>query len=223
MGNRGEKLTVVVEVEEVSKKYQQQMVLQSVSFQALAGQIIGITGANGAGKSTLLSLVAGYLSADQGSVRVSSERVIYVPQVLAFFEELTVRANLDLFASGWLAEYQRRQVLVKETIERFSLEEWADQVASQLSTGNRRKLNMAISFLQDADLYLLDEPVTNIDYLARKSIEKVLLDLAKRGKTVILASHHRSLIEAVCHRILVLENGQKKYWGEVNEQILSQL
>ncbi len=196
-------------------------VLDGVSLELNNAEILGVIGVNGSGKSTLISILAGVMPPSEGSVEVDEERLCYVPQKMVFFDHLSVRANLELFASGIYKDKKIISDKISELRESLSLEEVMDKKVKDISEGNKRKLNIAISLLRDGDIFLLDEPIVNIDYNSRRKIEQLLLGFKDEGKIVVLVSHHRTFLETVCTKVLYLENGKQKYYGDLNEEILS--
>ncbi len=212
----------MIKVKSLSKSYQEHLVLDNIDFEVNRGEIFGIVGVNGSGKSTIISIIAKEQAYDSGEVVVDSEKICYVPQKMVFFEHLSVRANLELFASGIYSKSETREK-IKEISKKFSLDAELGKIVKNISEGNRRKLNIAISFLKDGEVYLLDEPIVNIDYLSRKKIEDVLKGLRDEGRTVLVVSHHRNFLESVCDSVLFLENGRQEYVGELDEKILERL
>ncbi len=196
-------------------------VLDGVSLELNNAEILGVIGVNGSGKSTLISILAGVIKASEGTVEVDEERLCYVPQQMVFFDHLSVKANLELFASGIYKDKKIISDKIHELMESLSLEEVMNKKVKDISEGNKRKLNIAISLLRDGDVFLLDEPIVNIDYNSRRKIENLLLKFKNEGKIVVLVSHHRTFLETVCTKILFLENGKQKYYGDLNEEILS--
>lgn len=196
-------------------------VLDGVSLELNNAEILGVIGVNGSGKSTLISILAGVIKASEGTVEVDEERLCYVPQQMVFFDHLSVKANLELFASGIYKDKKIISDKILELMESLSLEEVMNKKVKDISEGNKRKLNIAISLLRDGDVFLLDEPIVNIDYNSRRKIENLLLKFKNEGKIVVLVSHHRTFLETVCTKILFLENGKQKYYGDLNEEILS--
>ncbi len=212
----------MIDVRGLHKSYGDSLVLDGINFSVNSGEIFGLVGINGSGKSTIISILAGDLACDKGDIAISTEAVVYVPQKMVFFEHLSVKGNLELFASG-LYNAKEAGERISRVMQMFSLEAEAKKLVKSISEGNKRKLNMAISFLKDGDVYLLDEPIVNIDYESRKRIESVLMSLRDGGKTVVLVSHNRNFIESVCDRVLFLENSKQVYLGELNEEVLERL
>ncbi len=215
----------MIKITNITKTYDknEQNILDGISLEIKDGEILGIVGVNGCGKSTLISILAGVIKPTSGDINIDTDKVCYVPQNMVFFEHLSVKSNLELFASGLYKTKQEVNDNIDRVVKAFSLEEVISQKVKDISGGNKRKLNIAISFLKDGDIFLLDEPIVNIDYDSRIKIEEVLNSLKANGKIVVLVSHHRTFLENVCTKILVIENGKQKYIGEINEEIVSKL
>ncbi|MFS0688371.1 ABC transporter ATP-binding protein [Sporosarcina sp. 179-K 8C2 HS] len=194
----------------VQKRYRRKSVLQNISFEMKAGEIVGLVGENGAGKSTLLQILATALEPTAGELRLNGKRyaddfkrlrqmIGYVPQDISVWEEYTVEENMRFFEKlSW-----KRQSLeeCRNLCLDMQLTQWKEPVHT-LSGGMKRKLNLAISLLHDPILLLLDEPTVGIDLKSKTEIGSYLLNLAKKeGKMILYTSHDMDEITNVCDRV----------------------
>ncbi|MEG0471878.1 MAG: ABC transporter ATP-binding protein [Solibacillus sp.] len=197
----------------VSKKYRNHEILQHVSMHVARGEMVGLVGQNGAGKSTLLQIIATAMKANSGELMLNGlsyqdnlkairRQIGYVPQEVALWEHMTVRENMLFFAKlSWtkLTEEQCRAICVN-----MQLHEWDKQV-SALSGGMKRKLNIALSLIDDPPLLLLDEPTVGIDLKSKTEIVRFLMQQAKEHQKMILyTSHDMEEITTYCDRVYVV-------------------
>lgn len=189
----------------------EQAALSAINLSIQAGECIGLLGSNGAGKTTLLSLISGLLQPCSGSIQWQDKDSIgLVPQQLAFYQQLRVSENLNLFADLYQLRGKRRQQQMDKVIQAADLAPLLKQSAGTLSGGQQRRLNFAIGILQPAQLYLLDEVTVGVDSRNRQRLLNCIQSLRDEGHSIIYTSHYLHEIEAIAPRILLLEQGQLK-------------
>ncbi len=183
--------------------------LDGIDLRIAAGECVGLLGSNGAGKTTLLSLIAGLRLPQQGEIRWQGERSIgLVPQQPAFYAELSVRENLQLFADLYRLRGAERNTGLQRCIHACRLEPLLGQRAARLSGGQQRRLNFAIGLLQPAGLYLFDEATVGVDAHSRELLLDAVQALTREGCAVIYTSHYLDEIERLAQRIVLLAEGQ---------------
>ena len=191
--------------------------LNDLSLTLEKGEALGLLGHNGAGKTTLLNIISGLLPAPENTVifeahqnnnsRISQLSSL-IPQEFAFYNDLTVIANLKIFISFLTYESKRKQSILSDVIAKCKLDGLLNTQAKKLSGGQKRRLNLAIGLLKDAPLLLLDEPTVGIDPEARRTIIDIINKLSDDGKTIIYTSHLLDDIEKTCSKIAILHNGE---------------
>jgi len=213
----------MIRVENLSKTLNERQVLNRIDFQLKEGDVLGIIGPNGAGKSTLLSLLGGLMAPDAGIIDMGGHQIGVIPQQLALYEELTVYENLKLFGVGMNMETTVLENKIQQVMVDLNLLVNKDVRVKKISGGNKRRVNIGIALMTSPTCLMMDEPVVGVDYQVRSDIEKLLKQMSKDGKTLIIASHLKSFIREVSTKILILEEGSVAYFGDVNEEVLNKL
>jgi ABC-2 type transport system ATP-binding protein len=198
----------------VARTFGAQVALEPADLEVVAGETLALIGPNGAGKSTLLSLLAGALEPSAGSVeRVNGVRVGWVPQRPALYDRLTPRENLELFAR--LEDAGDRPAVVEGLLTRFDIP--ADRPAHTLSVGNRQRLNVALAFLGDPRVLLLDEPTASLDPGQRRRLWQTVSALRDDGGAVVFATQNLEEVDLYADRVAVLQRGQLTFHGRTAE------
>ena len=209
----------IVEFDEVAFRYTGAEVLHQVSFRLDKGEIVGLLGPNGAGKTTTIKIIAGLLAPGGGTVKVAGFRlpdqalevkahIGYVPESAMLFESLTGQEHLELSGRLHGVEEERLQVRIAGILETFGLT--SDRVAAldTYSKGMRQKILLAAALLHNPELILLDEPLSGLDVNAAMLIKDLLAALAAEGKTILYSSHVLDVVERICDRVLIIDQGQ---------------
>jgi manganese/zinc/iron transport system ATP- binding protein len=193
---------VAVHVEDLTVRYREAAALWDVDIDVPVGVLAGIVGPNGAGKSTLLKSIVGLLAPSAGHVRVFGRhfrevrrRVAYVPQRSAVDWDFPTTV-LDVVMMGRYAHLgwfrrpgARERTLAGEALSRLGLDGLADRQIGELSGGQQQRVFLARALVQDADLYLMDEPLAGVDAPTERTIIATWHDLRSRGKTVVVVHH----------------------------------
>lgn len=213
-------------VEALAKSYDGTRALDGLSFTSQAGEILGLVGPNGAGKTTALRLIAGVLPIREGRVsicgfdvarqEVKAKRCLgWVPDDPEPFDTLTVAEHLEFTAA--LHGLENWSDRASQLLERFELTEKRSALGGELSRGMRQKLAFACTWLPRPRVVLLDEPLSGLDPRGIRSAREAICELADAGTAVILSSHLLELIEALAHRLLILDHGRKVFLGTLAE------
>lgn len=207
-----------LEVSHLSKLYGTQKALDSVSFSAQPGRILGFLGPNGAGKSTTMKIITGYLSADSGAVKVLGENALenpklvspkigYLPENNPLYLDLYVREFLEF--SGGLYGMKSAQLRnrIEELIKKTGLSAEQHKKIGQLSKGYRQRVGLARALIHDPEVVILDEPTTGLDPNQLVDIRNLIREIAV-NKTLIFSTHIMQEVEAICQDVVIINKGK---------------
>ena len=205
----------MIELKNISKKFKNNVALNNLSIEIKSGEIYGLLGANGAGKSTTLNLLLGFLSPDEGTIKlmddknksiIERDRIGYIPENVNLYPYLSGLENLDYFSKLAGLRFNTKQL--SDFLFECGLEIDAyNKPISEYSKGMRQKVGIAIAYAQNAKLYLLDEPASGLDPLSSNELSVLLKKMSKKGATVLMASHDIFRVRETCNRIGILKNG----------------
>ncbi len=197
--------------------YEEQDVLKDISFEIMKGEFFGVVGRNGSGKSTLLKLLAGIYSPDKGGIAISGKLTPFIELGVGFNPELTGRENV--FLNGALLGFSRKEMeyMYDEIVGFAELEKFMDQKLKNYSSGMQVRLAFAISIQAKTEILVLDEVLAVGDALFQQKCFKHFNKLKKENKTVLLVSHDINVLRQFCSKGLLLENGEIKLIGSMND------
>jgi ABC-2 type transport system ATP-binding protein len=185
----------------VARRFGPHVALEPTDLDVNAGESLALIGPNGAGKSTLLSILAGALEPSEGNVeRVDGVRVGWVPQRPSFYDRLTPRENLELFAR------LEGGVAYDHLLARFDVP--ADRPAHTLSVGNRQRLNVALALLGDPRVLLLDEPTASLDPEQRRRLWAIVDALHDEGGAVVFVTQNLEELDRHSDRVVAMDEGR---------------
>ena len=221
---------LAIDVHGLNKRFGDKHVVNDLSLQVGRGEIFGFLGPNGSGKTTSIRIMCGLLTPDSGSgtclgfdiLTQSGEikrRVGYMTQRFSFWEDLSIRENLDFVARMY--GMPRRREAVEHAIESLGLGGRAAQLAGSLSGGWKQRLALAACMLHQPELLLLDEPTAGVDPGARRDFWEELHALAARGISVLVSTHYMDEAER-CHKLAYIAYGRLMAQGTAEEVIASQ-
>jgi ABC-2 type transport system ATP-binding protein len=208
-------VTQALSVQSVGKRFGDLHALRDVSFDANAGEVIGIVGPNGAGKTTLLSIIAGALQRSSGSVRGpvshNGRGIGWVPQQPAVYSKLSVAENLRLFAR--LEGIAKPEPAVSRMLEQVGLQERSRELVEHLSGGNRQRVNVAVGLIADPPVLALDEPSAALDPGQRERLWQFIRARAGSGTCVVFSTHMLHEAQLFADRVVVLDRGELLFDG----------
>lgn len=219
---------MIVKVNNLVKRYKELVALDHLSLEIKEGEIFGLLGPNGSGKSTAISCILSLLTYDKGTIEVfgkpmrpdsydSKRRIGVVLQNVAVFDELTVYENIDYFCGLYIKDKKVRKQYVLEAIAFVGLEDFTKFYPKKLSGGLLRRLNIACGIAHKPDLIILDEPTVAVDPQSRNKILEGIIELNRRGATIIYTTHYMEEVEQICSRIAIIDKGKNVAIGTKEE------
>jgi ABC-2 type transport system ATP-binding protein len=218
---------LAIDVTGVTKRFGEKTVVNAIDLQVRRGEIYGFLGPNGSGKTTFIRMLCGLLTPDAGrgtclgydllTQQAEIKRHVgYMTQRFSYYEDLTIRENLDFIARVYAVA--DRRATVQRSLERLGLANRSHQLAGQLSGGWKQRLALAACLIHDPQLLLLDEPTAGVDPKARRDFWDEIHRLAADGLTVLITTHYMDEAER-CHRLAYLAYGTLLTHGTVDEVV----
>jgi ABC-2 type transport system ATP-binding protein len=216
----------LIRVEDFHKTYRETVAVAGLSFHVPPGTILGLVGPNGAGKTTTLRALAGIIRPTRGSLSIAGHDVLtdpiaakrelaYIPDDPKLFDALTVWEHLEFIASAYRVDdfVPKGEALLRQ----FELVEKRGSLAQELSRGMRQKVAICCEYLHEPKAILFDEPLTGLDPYAIRTLKASIADRATAGAAVVVSSHLLVLVEDLCTHLLILNKGQRLFYGSLDE------
>jgi ABC-2 type transport system ATP-binding protein len=216
----------MIKLNQIAKKINNKTVLDKVAFEVKDGEILGLVGPNGAGKTTLLNIIAGVWQQDQGVVEINGvdnakenmalrKKIGYVPDSPYLYAKLTGREFLSFVADLYQLDHASFKKKLDEIEKVFDLTPWLDNLMESYPRGVRQKMVIGSMLLHSPSIFLLDEPLTNLDPKSSKLVKELLQKMAGNGAAILFSTQILDIAEKICHRVVVLDNGKKIAEGSV--------
>ena len=203
-------MNLAIQIDRLKKSYGDHTVLKGVSFNVIKGEIFALLGVNGAGKTTALECMEGLRKYDSGSIVVNGRMGIQL-QSASLPAHIKPMEAVRLFA-GW-----NKAKIDDSMLAALGMNELTKKQYVELSTGQKRRLHLALALISDPDIVFLDEPTAGLDVEGRIALHDQIRKLRAQGKTIILASHDMAEVESLCDRIAILNDGNIVFFGTVAE------
>ncbi len=223
---------VIVETKNLTKTYrdfwgrQKVRALKALDLEIHRGEIFGLLGPNGSGKTTTIKLMLGLLFPTSGEVNIlgrpasdvaKNERLGYLPEESYLYKFLNAEETLDFYGRLFDIPSTVRRQRVAQLISMVGLESSKKRQLREYSKGMTRRIGLAQALINDPDLIFLDEPTSGLDPIGTRNMKDLILDLKKRGKTIIMSSHLLGDVQDVCDRVGILYQGELKELGRVED------
>lgn len=218
---------ILIQVENLVKRYGVHMAVDDLSFTVEKGQIYGFLGPNGAGKSTTMNIMTGYIAASSGTVRINGHDILkepesakkcigYLPEVPPLYMDMTVWEYLMFVAELKRVPGKQRIDHVEEIVEKLQLSDVENRLIKNISKGYKQRVGLAQALIGYPDVLILDEPMVGLDPKQIIEMRDFIKSLAKEH-TIILSSHILSEVSAVCDHIMIISAGKLVASGSPEE------
>ncbi len=209
----------------VSKAFAGHVAVRDLSLEVPRGSVFGLLGPNGAGKTTTLRMVMNILGADTGSIEIlgqpadhaTRDKIGYMPEERGLYPRMVLEEQLVFMAS--IKGLSRREAAERlgPWLERLGLEDWRKRKTNELSKGMQQKAQFIATVLHEPDVLIMDEPMSGLDPVGMDVMRDVMVDLSRRGATIVLSSHQMDTVEKLCDRVALIDKGDKVLDGSVSE------
>jgi ABC-2 type transport system ATP-binding protein len=214
-----------VQVERVKKSFGRVQAVVDVSFEVFPGEIFGMLGPNGAGKTTTIRMMLDIFKPDAGRVAVlggpmdeaKKRRIGYMPEERGLYRDQKLESTLVYLATLKGLDQATVQSRLGGWLERMDLYEHRQKRIQDLSKGMQQKAQIIATLIHEPDLIVIDEPFSGLDPVNTRLIQEIILEQRRAGRTVLMSTHQMHQVEALCNRIVLIDQGYSVLYGEVEE------
>lgn len=214
-----------LEIEGISKKFGDFHAVKKLSLMIPSGTIYGLLGPNGAGKTTTIRMVMNIIIPDEGSIKVLNrrmdeemkERVGYLPEDRGLYPKMKVGELLVFLAEikGLTGSDARKEI--DFWLERFDLSDWKSKKVEELSRGMQQKLQFIVTVIHEPELIILDEPFSGLDPVNTKLLKDIMLEMKKKGRTIVFSTHRMEQVEMICDNICLINKAERVLEGNLSQ------
>lgn len=213
----------ILEIQNLTKYYGKTLGVQNLNLSLNSGEIFGFIGPNGAGKSTTIRCIMNLINKTEGKVLIDGTeftkndigikaKIGYLPSEINLYEDFTVKEMLDFHEKYYKRDLHLKRV---DLVSRFKLDE--NKKIEDLSLGNLKKLGIILTFMIDAEIYILDEPISGLDPIMQNVFYSLLKEEKEKGKTIFYSTHVLSELSKICDRVGIIKNGKLIKIAKINE------
>ena len=219
-----------IDIRNVAKRYDAHVAVRDLSLVIPRGSVYGLLGPNGAGKTTTIRMILGIIEPDSGTISVLGsahrdrsiqDRVGYLPEERGLYRKMQVRRVLRFLGELKGLSGREADTRITHWLERLGLrtpeKDWGLAKVDELSRGMQQKVQFIGALLHDPDLVILDEPFSGLDPVNAQALKDTVVDLKRRGKTVIFSTHIMENAERLCDSVCIISKGEKVLDGAVSD------
>lgn len=215
----------VIEVINLSKRFDDKLALREVNLIIPTNKIVGLLGPNGAGKTTLIRILTRILIPEEGKVyinqtpldKINVKRIGYLPEERGLYKKMKVGEQAIYFATIKGIDKVEAKKRLKEWFEKLEIYDWWNKTVESLSKGMQQKIQFIISVIHQPDLLILDEPFSGLDPINREILGNQILELNRAGMTIVLSTHDMNSVEQFCSEVVLIDKGEVLLEGKVDE------
>ncbi len=214
-----------IEINHISKMFGNTKAVEDISFEVKPGEIFGLLGPNGAGKTTTLRMLLDLFKPDTGEIKVfgspmneqKKNRIGYLPEERGLYQDISLEKCILYLASlkGLTGEEAVRRM--NEYLERFELTEHRRKKVKELSKGMQQKAQLIVTLIHQPELIIIDEPFSALDPVNTQMVKDLLISERNRNQTIVMCTHQMHQVEALCDRIVLINEGRSVLYGDLND------
>ncbi len=209
----------------IRKAFAGHVAVDDLSLEVPRGSVFGLLGPNGAGKTTTLRMVMNILGPDEGTIEIlgkpadqaTRDRIGYMPEERGLYPRMVLEEQLVFMAAIKGMGRREAEKRLGPWLERLGLAEWRKRRTNELSKGMQQKAQFIATVLHEPDVLFMDEPMSGLDPVGMDVMREVMLDLRRKGATIVLSSHQMEAVEKLCDRVALINRGEKVLDGSVAE------
>jgi ABC-2 type transport system ATP-binding protein len=209
----------------IRKAFAGHVAVKDLSLEVPRGSVFGLLGPNGAGKTTTLRMVMNILGTDAGTIDIlgapadhaSRDRIGYMPEERGLYPRMVLEEQLVFMAAIKGLGSREAKARLGPWLERLGLSDWRKKKTNELSKGMQQKAQFIATVLHEPDVLIMDEPMSGLDPVGMDVMRDVMLDLRRKGTTIVLSSHQMDTVEKLCERVALINRGEKVLDGSVAE------
>jgi len=219
---------LAIDIQHVVKRYEEHVAVRDLSLQVPRGSVYGLLGPNGAGKTTTIRMLLDIIVPDSGTINIFGrsnhdrsllDKIGYLPEERGLYKKMQVKRVLLFLAELKGMNRGAATPKINEYLERFGLitkeRNWGDAKIDELSRGMQQKVQFISTLLHDPDLIILDEPFSGLDPINAQALKDTVVELKRRGKTVVFSTHVMENAERMCDAVCIIARGEKVLDGSV--------
>ena len=221
---------LAIDIRGVVKKYEEHVAVRDLSLQVPRGSVYGLLGPNGAGKTTTIRMILDIIAPDAGTITIFGRphhesgllnRVGYLPEERGLYRKMQVRRILRFLAELKGLQASEADARINEWLERFGLtteeRDWGNAKIDELSRGMQQKVQFIATLVHDPELVILDEPFSGLDPINAQALKDAVVELKRRGRTVIFSTHVMENAERMCDSVCIIARGEKVLDGRISD------
>lgn len=212
-------------VKSVQKRFGPVLAVDDVSFEVYPGEIFGLLGPNGAGKTTTIRMMLDIFKPDSGHCAIlggpmtekTKHRIGYMPEERGLYKDLKLERTLIFLATLKGMSARDARARLPQWLKRLDLYNHREKKVQELSKGMQQKAQLIATLLHDPDIIIVDEPFSGLDPVNTRLVKEIIEEQRRAGKTIIMSTHQMYQVEALCQRIVLINNGRNVLYGPVDE------
>ena len=217
----------MIKVHSVTKRFEDLIAVDNISFEVQMGEVLGFLGPNGAGKSTTMKVIMGFLKPSQGdtqvcghwvnsSTQLAQREIGYMPENAPLYEDMYVREFLGFIAGMREVPSENQADQIDQVIQSCTLKSVEYQKIETLSKGYKRRVSLAQALIHNPKVLILDEPTDGLDPNQKHDVRVLIKNLSKK-KCILVSTHILEEVEEICDRCIIISQGKKVFEGQPNK------